>query len=195
MSTLPSNPISAEYAKIAQGAWIWAVVRGALLILFGIIAMVAPISTAIVLAVVIGIFAVIDGIIDLIDAIRHRGTAGVGLRVFLGIVSLLFGIIILVWPGKTLGFVVILIAIWSILIGALQIVANVGIRKEAPGAWVWGVVAGAIGLIFGIVVLFNLGIGLVALIWLVGIWAIVFGVALIVLGVQVRKAAKTVTAG
>lgn len=195
MSTLPSNPISAEYAKIAQGAWIWAVVRGALLILFGIIAMVAPISTAIVLAVVIGIFAVIDGIIDLIDAIRHRGTAGVGLRVFLGIVSLLFGIIILVWPGKTLGFVVILIAIWSILIGALQIVANIGIRKEAPGAWVWGVVAGAIGLIFGIVVLFNLGIGLVALIWLVGIWAIVFGVALIVLGVQVRKAAKTVTAG
>ena len=193
MSTIPSNPISAEYAKIAQGAWIWAVVRGALLILFGIIAMVAPISTAIVLAVVIGIFAIIDGIIDLIDAIRHRGTAGVGLRVFLGVVSLLFGIIILVWPGKTLGFVVILIAIWSILIGALQIVANVGIRKEAPGAWVWGVVAGAIGLIFGIVVLFNLGIGLVALIWLVGIWAIIFGVALIFLGLQVRKAAKAVT--
>ena len=97
------------------------------------------------------------------------------------------------WPGKTIGFMVILIAIWAILIGALQIIANVAIRKEAPGAWVWGVVAGAIGLIFGIVVLFNLGIGLVALIWLIGIWAIIFGVALIVLGLQVRKAAKAVT--
>ena len=166
------------------------------LILFGIIAMVCARSAPhFVLAVIIGIFAIVDGIIDLIDAIRHRGTPGVGLRVFLGIVSLLFGIIILVWPGKTLGFMVILIAIWAILIGALQIIANVGIRKEAPGAWVWGVVAGAIGLIFGIVVLFNLGIGLVALIWLIGIWAIIFGVALIVLGLQVRKAAKTVTAG
>ena len=72
--------------------------------------------------------------------------------------------------------------------------ANLGIRKEAPGVWVWGVVAGAIGLIFGIVVLFNLKIGLVALIWLIGIWAIIFGVALIVLGLQVRKAAKAVTA-
>jgi uncharacterized membrane protein HdeD (DUF308 family) len=135
----------------------------------------------------------VDGITDLIDAIRHRGAPGVGLRVFLGVVSLLFGIIILVWPGKTLGFMVVLIAIWSILIGVLQIVANVSIRKDAPRAWVWGAVSGAIGLVFGIVVLFNLGIGLVALIWLVGIWAIVFGLALIVLGLQVRKAAKAVT--
>ena len=195
MSTLPSNPISTQYAEIAKGAWIWAVVRGALLILFGIIAMVWPGKTALVLAVIIGIFAVVDGIVDLIDAIRHRGTPGVGLRVFLGIVSLLFGIIILVWPDKTLAFMVILIAIWAILIGALQIIANVGIRKEAPGAWVWGVIAGAIGLVFGIVVLFNLGIGLVSLVWLIGIWAIVFGVALIVLGLQVRKAATSVTAG
>ena len=195
MSTLPSNPISAEYAKIAKGAWIWAVVRGALLIVFGIVAMVAPVGTATVLAILIGIFAIVDGIVDLIDAIRHRGTSGVGLRVFLGIVSLLFGIVILVWPGKTLAFMVILIAIWSILIGALQIISNIGIRNEAPGAWVWGVVAGAIGVIFGILVLVWPGIGLVSLIWLIGIWAIVFGIALIVLGLQVRKAAKTVTTG
>ena len=194
MSTLPSNPISAQYAEVAKGAWIWAVVRGALLIVFGIVAMVWPGKTALVLAAIIGIFAVVDGIIDLIDAIRHRGTPGVGLRVFLGIVSLLFGIIILVWPGKTLGFMVILIAIWSILIGVLQIIANVSIRKEAPGAWVWGVVAGAIGVIFGILVLVWPGIGLVTLIWLIGIWAIVFGIMLIVLGIQLRKAAQSVVA-
>ncbi|GAA3689872.1 HdeD family acid-resistance protein [Microlunatus aurantiacus] len=195
MSTLSNNPISTQYAEIARGAWIWAVVRGALAIVFGIVALVSPITTAVVLAIVIGVFAVVDGIVDLVDAIRHRGSPGVGLRVFLGVVSLLFGIIILVWPGKTLGFMVVLIAIWSILIGLLQIVANVSIRKDAPGAWVWGAVSGALGLIFGIVVLFNLGIGLVALIWLIGIWAIVFGLALIVLGVQVRKASTAVTAG
>lgn len=194
MSTIPSNPISAEYAKIAKGAWIWAVVRGVLAIVFGIIAMVSPIGTAIVLAIVIGIFAIVDGIIDLIDAFRHRGTSGVGLRVFLGIISLLFGIILLVWPGKTIAFMVILIAIWSIVIGVLQIIANISIRKEAPGAWVWGVISGALGVIFGILVLVWPGIGLVTLIWLVGIWAIVFGIALIVLGFQVRKASKSATA-
>jgi uncharacterized membrane protein HdeD (DUF308 family) len=195
MSTLPSNPVSAQYAEIAKGAWIWAVARGVLAILFGIIAIAWPGKTALVVAVVIGVFAVVDGVIDLIDAIRHRGVPGVGLRVFLGIVSLLFGIIILVWPAKTIGFMVILIAIWSIVIGLLQIIANVGIRKEAPGAWIWGVISGALGVIFGILVLFNLGIGLVALVWLMGIWAIVFGIALIVLGIQVRKASKAVTTG
>ena len=191
MSTIP-NPVSTTYADIAKGAWIWAVVRGVIAIIFGIVALTSPITTAIVLATVIGVFAIIDGIIDIVDAIRHRGTSGVGLRVFLGVISLLFGIIILVWPGKTIGFMVFLIAIWSIAIGLLQIFANVGIRKEAPGAWVWGVIAGALGLVFGILVMFNLGIGLVALMWMLGIWAIVFGLALIVLGLQVRKAAKAI---
>ena len=187
---LSSQTISEQYAQIAKGAWIWAVVRGVLAIAFGIVAFVAPITTAIVLAIVIGVFAVVDGIVDLIDAIRHRGSAGVGLRVFLGVVSLLFGIIVLVWPGKTLAFMVILIALWSIVIGVLQIIANIGIRKESGSAWIWGVVSGALGVVFGILVLVWPGIGLVTLVWLIGIWAIVFGIALLVLGVQVRKASK-----
>lgn len=191
MSTPPANPITRPYAEIAKGAWIWAVVRGVLAIIFGIIAIAAPITTAIVLAVVIGVFAIVDGIVALVDAFRHRGGSGFGLRIFLGVVSLLFGILILVWPGKTIAVLVILIGLWSIVIGILQIVANVSIRKEAPGAWVWGVVAGVLGVIFGILVLLWPGIGLLSLILLLGIWAIVFGISLIVLGLQVRKAAKS----
>ena len=190
MSALPTNPISAEYAKIAQGAWIWAVVRGVIAIIFGIIAMSSPLTTAAALALVIGIFAIADGIIDLVDAFRHRGTSGVGFRVFLGIVSLLFGLVILIWPGKTIAFMVILVAIWSIVIGVLQIIASIGIRKESGGAWVWSVISGVLGVIFGILLLVWPGVGLVSLIWLIGIWAIVFGIALIVLGLQVRKAGK-----
>ncbi|MDN5763188.1 MAG: HdeD family acid-resistance protein [Microlunatus sp.] len=195
MSMLSPSTVSEQYAQIAKGAWVWAVVRGAVAIVFGIVAMLAPLTTAVVLAIIIGIFAIVDGIVDLVDAIRHRGSPGVGLRVVLGVISLLFGIIILVWPGKTLGFMVILIAIWAIAIGVLQIVSNLSIRSEAGGAWIWGVIAGALGVVFGILVLFNLTIGLAALIWLLGIWAIVFGIALIFLGVQVRKASKTATRG
>jgi uncharacterized membrane protein HdeD (DUF308 family) len=194
MSTISPSSISAQYAEVAKGAWIWAIVRGVCAILFGIIALLAPLGTAIALAIVIGIFAIVDGIVDLVDAIRHRGTSGVGLRVFLGVISLLFGIILLVWPGKTIGFMVILIAIWAIIIGILQIISNVSIRKESGRAWIWGVISGALGVIFGIVVLVWPGVGLVTLIWLVGIWAIVFGIALLVLGFQVRKASKAATA-
>jgi uncharacterized membrane protein HdeD (DUF308 family) len=56
------------------------------------------------------------------------------------------------------------------------------------------VIAGAIGVIFGIVVLIWPKAGVVTLIWLIGIWAIVFGIMLIVLGIQLRKAAQSVVA-
>ena len=55
-------------------------------------------------------------------------------------------------------------------------------------------IAGAIGVIFGIVVLIWPKAGVVTLIWLIGIWAIVFGIMLIVLGIQLRKAAQSVVA-
>jgi len=181
--------VSEEFAPVAKRAWIWSIVRGALMIVFGILAFVWPLGTAVALAVLVGIFALVDGVIDIIDAIRFRGSPGVGLRVFLGIVSLVFGALLLFWPHISLGVLVIFVAIWSILIGALQIIANVSLRTQSGRSWVWGVIAGAIGVIFGIVVLITPKAGIITLIWLLGIWAIIFGIILIVLGLQLRKAA------
>ena len=126
--------VSEEFAPVAKRAWIWSIVRGALMIVFGILAFVWPLGTAVALAVLVGIFALVDGVIDIIDAIRFRGSPGVGLRVFLGIVSLVFGALLLFWPHISLGVLVIFVAIWSILIGALQIIANVSLRTQSVGA-------------------------------------------------------------
>jgi uncharacterized membrane protein HdeD (DUF308 family) len=186
--------VSEEFAPVAKRAWIWSIVRGVLAIIFGILALVWPLQTAVALAILVGIFALVDGVVDIVDAIRFRGSPGVGIRVFLGIVSLLFGALVLFWPQISLGVLVILVAIWSILIGALQIIANVSLRKEAGRSWVWGVIAGAIGVIFGIVVLIAPKAGVITLVWLLGIWALVFGVLLLVLGFQLRKASKSVVA-
>src|SRR6476660_1092394 len=186
--------VSEEFAPVAKRAWIWSIVRGARMIVFGILAFVWPLGTAVALAVLVGIFALVDGVIDIIDAIRFRGSPGVGLRVFLGIVSLVCCALLLFWPHISLGVLVIFVAIWSILSGALQIIANVSLRSQSGRSWVWGVIAGAIGVIFGIVVLIWPKAGVVTLIWLIGIWAIVFGIMLIVLGIQLRKAAQSVVA-
>jgi uncharacterized membrane protein HdeD (DUF308 family) len=186
--------VSEEFAPVAKRAWIWSIVRGVLAIVFGILALFWPLQTAVALAILVGIFAVVDGIVDIIDAIRFRGSPGVGLRIFLGIVSLLFGALVLFWPEISLGVLAVLIAIWAILIGALQIIANVGLRRESGRSWIWGVIAGAIGVIFGIVVLIAPKAGVITLIWILGIWALVFGVILIVLGFQLRKAAQTIVA-
>lgn len=188
MSEFFPTALSAPQLKeVAGRTWIWSVVRGALAIIFGLIAFFAPIETALVLALVIGIFAIVDGVIDLVDAIRHRGSAGVAGRIVLGVASILFGLVILFWPGRSLEVLVILVGIWSVVVGILQIVVSVGHRGDRDSGWVWGLVAGILSVLFGVLVMISPGAGLVTIIWIVGIYAILFGIALIAFGVMMRR--------
>lgn len=116
------------------------------------------------------------------------------LRIVWGAVSILFGILVLVWPGMSLGILVIFVGIWAIILGILQIMASVRHRAVPNSGWVWGIIGGALAILFGILVLIRPGAGLVSIIWIIGIWAIVWGITLIVLGVQLRKAANTTEA-
>jgi len=189
-ATLPPNT-AAGFPTLARKIWIFAIIRGVLGILFGLIALFAPIATALVLAIVIGIYALVDGVFDIVEAIRHRGSSSMVFRIVLGVVSILFGIVVLIWPGMSLGILVIMVGIWAIIIGVLQIVSSVGHRAVPNSGWVWGIVGGALAILFGVLVLVWPGTGLVTIIWIIGIWAIVWGIVLIVLGVQLRKAARS----
>lgn len=189
-ATLPPNT-AAGFPTLARKIWIFAIIRGVLGILFGLIALFAPIATALVLAIVIGIYAIVDGVFDIVEAIRHRGSSSMVFRIVLGVVSILFGIVVLIWPGMSLGILVIMVGIWAIIIGVLQIVSSVGHRAVPNSGWVWGIVGGALAILFGVLVLVWPGTGLVTIIWIIGIWAIVWGIVLIVLGVQLRKAGRS----
>jgi uncharacterized membrane protein HdeD (DUF308 family) len=189
-ATLPPST-AAGFPSLARKIWIFAIIRGVLAITFGLIALLSPIATAIALAIVIGAYAIINGIFDIIEAIRHRGSSSMVLRIVLGAVSILFGILVLVWPGMSLAILVIIIGVWAIIIGILQIMSSVRHRAVPNSGWVWGVIGGALSILFGILVLIWPGTGLVTIIWIIGIWAIAWGITLIVLGIQLRKAAGT----
>jgi uncharacterized membrane protein HdeD (DUF308 family) len=193
-ATMPPNT-AAGFPSLARKIWIFAIIRGALAIIFGLIALFSPIATALALAIVIGVYAVVNGVFDIIEAIRHRGSSSMVLRIVLGVVSILFGLLVLVWPGISFAILVIMVGIWAIIIGILQIVSSVRHRAIPNSGWVWGIIGGALSILFGILVLIWPGTGLVTIIWIIGIWAIVWGVTLIVLGVQLRKAASTTEAG
>jgi uncharacterized membrane protein HdeD (DUF308 family) len=193
-ATMPPNT-AAGFPSLARKIWIFAIIRGALAIIFGLIALFSPIATALALAIVIGVYAIVNGVFDIIEAIRHRGSSSMVLRIVLGVVSILFGLLVLVWPGISLAILVIMVGIWAIIIGILQIVSSVRHRAIPNSGWVWGIIGGALSILFGILVLIWPGTGLVTIIWIIGIWAIVWGVTLIVLGVQLRKAASTTEAG
>lgn len=182
---------AAGFPTLAKRVWIFAIIRGILAIIFGFIALFAPIATAIVLAIFIGAWAIVDGVFDIIEAIRHRGSSSMALRIVWGAVSILFGILVLVWPGMSLGVLVIFVGIWAIIIGVLEIMASIRHRAIPNSGWVWGIIGGGLAILFGILVLIRPGTGLITIIWIIGIWAIVWGITLIVLGIQLRKAANT----
>jgi uncharacterized membrane protein HdeD (DUF308 family) len=194
MSTISSNT-AAGFPGLAKKIWIFAIIRGVLGIFFGLIALFAPIATALVLAIVIGVYAIVDGVFDIIEAIRHRGSSSMVFRIVLGAVSILFGIVVLVWPGMSLEILVILVGIWAIVIGILQIVSSVGHRAVPNSGWVWGIIGGVLAIMFGLLVIIWPGTGLVSIIVIIGIWAIVWGIVFIVLGIQLRKAARANQAG
>jgi uncharacterized membrane protein HdeD (DUF308 family) len=94
---------------------------------------------------------------------------------------LLAGLVVLFWPGETALVLVYVISAWPIFTGLLKVIMAISFRREIENWWLMGL-GGALSVLFGVILGFLPGAGLVTLVWLVGIYALILGVALIVLG-------------
>ena len=88
----------------------------------------------------------------------------------------------------------IVVGVWAIVTGVLQVMSSVRHRAVPDSGWVWGIIGGAVSILFGVVVLIWPTAGLVTVIWIIGIWAVVWAIILIVLAVKLRKAARMIEA-
>ena len=167
--------------------WGWIVVRGIAAVIFGVLALVLPGVTLAALVLLWGAYALADGIIALIAAfrIRDRGKPFWALLV-VGILGIAAGILTFIWPGMTAIVLLAFIAAWSLVMGIFQIIAAVRLRKSIENEWLLGL-SGLLSIIFGVLMLINPGAGALAVIWVIGAYAILFGVLLIALGVKLRS--------
>ena len=167
--------------------WGWIVVRGIAAVIFGVLALVLPGITLAALVLLWGAYALADGIIALIAAfrIRDRGKPFWAL-VVVGILGVAAGILTFIWPGMTAIVLLAFIAAWSLVMGIFQIIAAVRLRKSIENEWLLGL-SGLLSVIFGVLMLINPGAGALAVIWVIGAYAILFGVLLIALGVKLRS--------
>ena len=159
--------------------------RGAVAILFGIVAVVWPGLTIRVLVALLAAFALIEGALNIIAGLRGRE----GWALAEGIVSVLFGIVILVvGPTWTAIALLYLVAAWAIITGLTRIVAAIQLRRVLNNEWLL-IASGAASLIFGVIAAIFPGAGILALLWFVAAWSIVLGVLLVVLALQLRQMA------
>jgi uncharacterized membrane protein HdeD (DUF308 family) len=172
-------------AAILIDNW-WALaLRGVVAILFAIIAFLWPGMTATALVLLFGFYALMDGVFALVAALRaaqHHGRSGALL--FEGILDILIAIVVFAWPGAALVALIYLIALWAVLTGVALTAAGLALIRLS-GEWLL-VASGFLSILLGIVLFVQPGAGVVALSWWLGVYALLFGSALVSAAFRIR---------
>lgn len=180
----------------ARLLWWPPVIRGVIAILFGMLAVLWPAITLLALVILFGVYAIVDGLVAIAGAVsgrREDGTSRTMLGV-MGAIGLAIGVLALFWPAITAIALAWLIAFWALFTGILEVSASFRLR-QATGAFPWLMFgSGLLSVVLGVVIAFMPGRGAVGLVWAIGVLSVVDGIALIALGLDVRRGAKQVAA-
>ena len=168
-------------------------VRGILGVLMGFVAFAWPGITIAALVAIFGVFALIDGITNLVLGLSpSRGEGRSWASILQGIAGIVAGVLTFVWPIVTALALVIFIGSWAIVTGVLEIAAAIRLRKEISGEWMLAL-SGILSVLFGIVVFLYPAAGAVGIAWILGAYTAAAGFVLIALGIRLRSVSRTVT--
>ena len=168
--------------------WWLLLLRGLAAIAFGVLAFIWPGLTLVTLTLVWGAYALADGILALWAALAATG-GDAGRRWWLalgGVVSILAGLVAFFYTGMTALVLLMFIAAWAIIIGVVLIWGAIELRKILDDAWLIGL-NGALALAFGVLLFARPGTGALAVVWMIGWFAVVFGILHIALAFRLRR--------
>lgn len=179
----------AERAAMRQIAGLWwlTLAIGVLSIIAGVIVLIKPSNSLATIAVVVGIFVLIEGIFALISSLSHD-TENRGLTAILGVLSLVVGIFLIRHPVHGVTVVAMFVGIWLIVMGSLRLV----LAFETVGHRGWRITVAIVEIVAGIVIVASPNIGIATLAILVGISLILNGVTLAALGFVLHSAKDAV---
>jgi len=176
--------------QLTRNWWV-PVLRGALGILFGILVFAYPSTAVTVFVYLFGAYALIDGIIAL--ALAFDVNRGRGWLILSGIAGIGAGILTFFYPSATAVALVYIVAAWAIITGIFEIQAAIEWRQVLSDAWMLGL-GGVLSIILGVLLFSSPSAGLLAWAWLIGIYAIVYGVLYIATGIRLKSFQPTQTA-
>lgn len=171
--------------------WWMVALRGLIAILFGVLVFLMPGISLQALILVLSAYLLVDGISNVIHAVRnHEQYQRWWWWLLEGIVSIIAGIIAFIWPGITALTLLYVVAAWAVVTGIFEIMAAIRLRAEIQNEWLLGL-SGLLSVIFGILLIIWPGAGILTLLWMIGAYAILFGIVLVVLGFRMRNVGST----
>lgn len=185
--TLATRPI----LRVLSENWWLLLLRGIAAVIFGILAFVWPGLSLLALVILFGIYALLDGFLALIAAVlgRHESTP-LWWLIIGGLISVAAGLVTFAYPQITALVLVVCIGAWALVRGAFEIIGAFHLRKEIRNEWLLMAI-GLLSMIFGFAILADPSAGALALVWLIGLYAILFGLPMIWLGLRLRKQQKS----
>lgn len=167
--------------------WSSLLFRGIVSILFAIVAFAWPGITLAALTLLFGAYAFVDGVTTLVGAVQRGAHPHRWLLVVDGLIGVAAGVVTLFWPGITLLALIFVIGLRFIMSGALEIATAVKFKDELKSPVLYGL-AGVASVILGILTFVVPGLTALALVAMLGAFALVFGAMLIALAFRLRRA-------
>jgi uncharacterized membrane protein HdeD (DUF308 family) len=191
-----SDDLTAAQASTAlRRIWWLPVLRGVVLLVLGLLMLVQPLGTVKALVWVFGVFAIIDGLVAIAQWLGNRKEPGAGWWLISGLVGIAFGVIAVVWTGPTAQVIFYLIALWVLVLGVLAIIASVVLYRSRDIGWYWVLTFGLISFLFGLLLIMNPQTSVSIIVVLLGLFAFVGGVVLIVSGFATKQLAHQLDKG
>lgn len=191
MAVTTEQPDTSQQLQSLAALWWIPLVRGIVLIIFGLLMFARPGATLVSLIIFLGAYWLVGGIFDLIEGLMgHTDRSRVWL-IISAIISIIAGFIVMQQPVMagvfTSTFLIYFIAIASIIAGVMQIFAG------NEGSWSWGgFFLGILYIIFGVIILANPLLTTATVVLLLPYWALVTGIFSIVAAFMLRGAKNSV---
>lgn len=185
-ATTMAGPGDELVRKLGE-AWGWILLRGVASIAFGAMAILWPGVTVVVLVIMWGAWAFVDGIAALVTAWQARDKgAPVWPLVIIGLLGVAAGVVTVIAPGVAATALLAFIAAWAIVTGVFQIVHAVRVRKAIDNEWLL-ILSGILSVLIGAYILLQPATGALAIVWVIAFWSILFGVLLVGAAFRLKK--------
>jgi uncharacterized membrane protein HdeD (DUF308 family) len=182
-----ASGLTSEVAGNARRYWWLFLIRGLFGLALGVWALLFPGATLAAVVLLLGAFLIVDGLIACVKAFQiMRSDGHWGILLLEGILGLIVGIAIFLWPGLSILGLAFLVGYWAIFSGVVSIIAAARFRAHIRGEWLYAIF-GVISLLFGLFVLVAPTAGLAYIVFMISFYGFFTGITLIVLAFRARR--------